>query len=137
MNDERVSSITAKVCSRATSFFLMALLVDVVYRFFYLQQTISEFLDLIIIFWATFLYVNISLTINGAYTNKRKLNSFKKNLAIDFAYIILSMIVFVLITGVHIFNKLIIALLIIFAIRFLPILLSKISDSILEKSIED
>ncbi|GAA0181150.1 hypothetical protein SH2C18_37220 [Clostridium sediminicola] len=137
--DERVLQIKRKIYTRAFLVCLFALWGIIAYRQMILSQSLTEYIDILVLSCITTLLVVISLVRKGVFTSSQTylIKNKKYTFVGEIAYFILFIVVFSFITGINAPLKLLVVLVLMLFVRYTPMFLSNMSEHIANQDIEE
>lgn len=107
------------------------------YRHFILDQALKDYADIFILTLVISAYVTITSVFKGAFINLNEKIYMKKTTRffLEFIYFSAFILFFSFITGITEPSKLSVTLLIMILVRFIPIILAKVSERITDKKL--
>lgn len=137
VKDERIIQSKQKVRANAFVICFYSLWVILLYRHFILRQTFKNYAGIFILILVVSAYVIINAVIKGTFTNPSEMVFKKKTTKILFEFVYFSAFIlfFSFITGITELSKLSSTLLIMILIRFIPSILAKVSERIIDKKL--
>lgn len=135
--DERIQETRQKINSKAFGLAFYSLWAIIMYRMFVLQQSPQDYGDIFLLTIGLSAYIGINNVKAGSFTGRPPKNmNLLATLGLEVVYLILFSLAFKYLTGIESLGKIVAASAIYLSIRCMPLVFSKLSNHIVNKSLD-